>query len=78
MSDLVTEENAASREDMYAIAWQSGEETVLLDSALILSPTVHEAGSAGPDGAPTVAGRYALTAPYAGEGTYLVVAADPG
>ena len=78
VSDLVTEENAASREDMYAIAWQSGEETVLLDSALILSPTVHEAGSAGPDGAPTVAGRYALTAPYAGEGTYLVVAADPG
>lgn len=65
--DPVTEENA----DAYTIARRSGEETELLDSGLMLAPTVSVDGST--EVAPAISGHYALTAPYAGDGTYWVV-----
>ena len=67
---LVTAENADACEGMYAIARRSGEETELLDSVLMLAPTVSVDGST--EATPTISGHYALTAPYAGEGTYWV------
>ena len=65
---LMTEENADAVEGAYAIARRNGEEIELLDSALALAPTLSMDGSA--EAAPTIAGHYALTALYAGEGMY--------
>ena len=65
---MVTEENADAVEGAYAIARRNGEEIELLDSTLALAPTLSVDGSA--EAAPTIAGHYALTAPYAGEGMY--------
>ena len=67
---LVTAENADACEGLYAIARRSGEETELLESVLMLAPTVSVDGST--EATPTISGHYALTAPYAGEGTYWV------
>ena len=67
---LVTAENADAVEGLYAIARRSGEETELLDSVLMLAPTVSVDDST--EATPTISGHYALTAPYAGEGTYWV------
>ena len=65
---LMTEENADAVEGAYAIARRNGEEIELLDSTLALAPTLSVDGSA--EAAPTIAGHYALTALYAGEGMY--------
>ena len=74
---LVTEENAHSLEGMYAIAWRSGEEVELLDSNLVLVPTIAREGGAESSKTPTVVGRYALIALYAGEGMYWIVETEP-
>ena len=75
-SRLVTAENAGTFDDLYAIARKNGEESELLDSALVLAPTVSEDGDAAESAAPMVTGRYALTALYAGEGMYRIVSVD--
>ena len=67
---LATEENAEAFDELYAIARRNGEETELLDSILVLVPTVSVDGST--EAAPTIFGYYALTASYAGDGTYRV------
>ena len=78
VSSLVTEENADTFDDLYAIARKNGEEIELLDSALVLAPTVSKDGNAEKSGIPTVTGRYALTALYAGKGMYWVAARQDG
>ncbi|MDO5324098.1 MAG: MBG domain-containing protein [Clostridia bacterium] len=67
---LATEENAEAFDELYAISRRNGEETELLDSILVLVPTVSVDGSA--EAAPTIFGYYALTASYAGDGAYRV------
>ena len=74
VSSLVTEENAGTFDDLYAIARKDGEEIELLDSTLVLVPTVSGDGSAEKSEPPTVTGRYMLTALYAGKGIYWVAA----
>ena len=73
-SRLVTEENADSCEDLYAIARKNEEELSLLDSVLVLALTSSDDNAE--EDAPTAVGRYALMAPYAGEGVYLVVTTE--
>ena len=77
VNSQVTEENIGTFDQLYAIARETGEESELLDSSLVLTPTVSGDGGAEESATPTVAGRYALTAPYAGEGLYRVVATEP-
>ena len=67
---LVTEADADACEGAFAIARRSVVETELLNSTLILVPTVSVDGST--EETPTISGHYALTAPYAGDGTYRV------
>lgn len=76
VSRLVTAENAETFDDLYAIARKNGEESELLDSALVLAPTVSEDGDAAESAAPMVTGRYALMALYVGEGMYRIVSVD--
>ena len=73
---LMTEENADSFEGLYAIARKNGEETELLDSTLVRVPTISRDGGAENSKTPTVTGRYALRALYAGEGIYRVAATE--
>ena len=75
-SPLVTEENAGTFDELYAIAQKNEEERSLLDSVLALAPTVAEDGDAEESPTPMLAGRYALTALYAGEGMYSIVSVD--
>ena len=75
-SPLVTEENAETFDELYAIAQKNEEERSLLDSVLALAPTVAEDGDAEESPTPMLAGRYALTALYAGEGMYSIVSVD--
>ena len=75
VNQLVSEENADAFDALYAIARDTGEESELLESSLLLVPTVHATpmASEGDDAAPVLAGRYAMTAPCAGEGVYRLV-----
>ena len=79
---LVTNGNADAFESLYAIAREFEDEIELLDSTLVLAPSIpaeliaREVDDAAEKGTPTLAEHYVLSASYAGEGMYWVVATD--
>ena len=78
VSHLVTAENADTFDGLYAVARESAEGTERLESTLIRVPTVQTGLTASDsDSAPSVSVRYALTALYAGDGTYRVTPVAP-
>ena len=78
VSHLVTVENADTFDSLYAVTREGTEGTEWLESTLIRVPTVQTGLTASnSDSAPSVSGRYALTAPYAGDGTYRVTPVAP-
>ena len=78
VSHLVTAENDDTFDGLYAVARESAEGTERLESTLIRVPTVQTGLTASDsDSAPSVSVRYALTALYAGDGTYRVTPVAP-
>ena len=78
VSHLVTAENADTFDGLYAVARERAEGTERLESTLIRVPTVQTGLTASDrDSAPSVSVRYALTALYAGDGSYRVTPVAP-